>query len=444
MKPTNLREALEARSPEDTICQFGARSLEAGEALSTRLAFVEGVKRVALCLQNVCSLVECLAMLDGRVTEILLLPPAGKHVQASLLSDFGPDLAITDIHGSRDGWTHLSGLQSEDRTPDDANTTIDTRWVFATSGTTDTPKLVVQSFENLIRTVRQQKAEKAQLRWALFYDPARFAGMQVLLQAIVGGGCALMPDQVGSFADHLAYFVGQNCNAFSATPSMWRKILMTPGHERLNPSILTLGGEIADQPVLESLRLAYPQARIAHVYASTEAGTGFVVADGQAGFPTSLLDTGFCGTSVRVRDGRLMLKNPGRAARYLNADTEFSDQDGYVDTGDCVTLSGSRYLFLGRANGAINVGGNKVFPEEVEEAIMASGFSRAAKVSGKSSPVLGSIVVAEVVLGHGISAQDGGRLIKRFCSGRLEPWKVPAVLRFVDSLSLGPAGKVIR
>ena len=444
MKPTNLREALEARPPEDTVCQFGARSLGAREALSTRFAFVGRLQRVALCVEDVCALVQCLATLDSRATEILLLPATGEHAHANLLSAFEPDLALTDRPRMCEGWTRLSDLQREDQAQVDAELDIKTRWVFATSGTTDAPKLVVQSFENLTRTVRQQKEQQAPLRWALLFDPARFAGMQVLLQAIVGGGCALMPDKLKSFADQLAYFVGKNCNAFSATPSMWRKILMTPGHERLNPSILTLGGEIADQPVLESLRLAYPQARIAHVYASTEAGAGFVVADGQAGFPTSLLDTGFCGTSVRVKDGRLMLRSPGRSARYLNADAEFTDQDGFVDTGDCVTLSGSRYVFLGRANGAINVGGNKVFPEEVEEAIMASGFCRVAKVSGKSSPVLGSIVVAEVVLSDGISTQDGARLIKRFCSGRLEPWKVPAVLRFVDRLSLGPAGKVSR
>ena len=444
MKPTSLREALEARSPKDIVCQFGARSLEAGEALSTRLAFGGELKRVALSLQDVCSLVECLAMLDGRATEILLLPAAGKHVQASLLSDFGPNLAVTDIPGTWDGWTHLSDLRSEDQPSVDVDPGVETRWVFATSGTTDTPKLVVQTFDSLIRTVRQQKEEHAELRWALLYDPARFAGMQVVLQAIVGGGCALMPDELDPLAVQLAYFVRQNCNAFSATPSMWRKILMTPGHERLNPHILTLGGEIADQAVLDSLRLVFPEARIAHVYASTEAGAGFVVADGLAGFPASLLDTGFCGTSVRVEDGRLMLKNPGRAANYMHADAELTDQHGFMDTGDCVTLSGDRYVFLGRANGAINVGGNKVFPEEVEEVIMASGFSRAAKVSAKSSPVLGSIVAAEVVLNEGFSAQDGARFIKQFCRDRLDAWKVPAVLRFVDSISLGPAGKVNR
>jgi hypothetical protein len=58
----------------------------------------------------------------------------------------------------------------------------------------------------------------------------------------------------------------------------------------LKPQYVRLSGEVADQAVLDHLRAVYPQARIAHAFASTEAGVAFDVNDGLAGFPTAYID----------------------------------------------------------------------------------------------------------------------------------------------------------
>ena len=56
----------------------------------------------------------------------------------------------------------------------------------------------------------------------------------------------------------------------------------------ISPEYVRLSGEVADQAVLDNLRAAYPHARIAHAFASTEAGVAFDVNDGLAGFPAEL------------------------------------------------------------------------------------------------------------------------------------------------------------
>jgi hypothetical protein len=66
----------------------------------------------------------------------------------------------------------------------------------------------------------------------------------------------------------------------AAPPSLWAR----------DRSIRAPCREIADQAVLDSLRAFFPQAKVAHAYASTEAGVGFAVNDGREGFPSSLLD----------------------------------------------------------------------------------------------------------------------------------------------------------
>src|SRR4029079_7521996 len=75
----------------------------------------------------------------------------------------------------------------------------------------------------------------------------------------------------------------------SGTPSHWRRALMTPESRAITARYVRLSGEVADQGILSALRCFYPQARLGHAYASTEAGVGFEVTDGLEGFPSQLV-----------------------------------------------------------------------------------------------------------------------------------------------------------
>ena len=75
----------------------------------------------------------------------------------------------------------------------------------------------------------------------------------------------------------------------SGTHSHWRKALMSGGVNAMAPTYVRLSGEIADQAILDHLHRTFPASNIAHAYATTEAGVGFDVRDGKAGFPASLI-----------------------------------------------------------------------------------------------------------------------------------------------------------
>ncbi len=87
----------------------------------------------------------------------------------------------------------------------------------------------------------------------------------------------------------MAQLVESGANAVSATPSLWRQILQLPVSAGWDLKQITLGGEIADQRVLDALTSAFPGARIVHVFASTETGAAFSVKDGREGFPVTYL-----------------------------------------------------------------------------------------------------------------------------------------------------------
>jgi acyl-CoA synthetase (AMP-forming)/AMP-acid ligase II len=233
----------------------------------------------------------------------------------------------------------------------------------------------------------------------------------------------------------------------SGTPSHWRRVLMSGAAAVLTPRYVRLSGEVADQAVLDNLRAVYPHALIAHAFASTEAGVAFEVNDGLAGFPRTLVERPSGDIALKVQDHTLRVRSHRTAARYLGAAPDaLVDADGYVDTGDIVELVDGRYYFRGRIGGVINVGGLKVYPEEVESVLNADPRVRMSMVRGRRNPITGAVVVADVVLADPASpAADVVRAdLLAACRRVLAAHKVPAVLHFVPGLEFTAAGKLVR
>jgi acyl-coenzyme A synthetase/AMP-(fatty) acid ligase len=226
---------------------------------------------------------------------------------------------------------------------------------------------------------------------------------------------------------------------------------MSPLARQIAPQYVRLSGEIADQAILDNLRSFYPHAKIGHAYASTEAGVAFEVTDGLEGFPASVVEARGA-VQLKVEDGSLRIRSAGVSGGYLGKEvSSLVDDEGFVDTGDMVQLSGARYHFLGRKSGVINVGGLKVHPEEVEAAINRHPKVRLSLVRARKSPITGSIVVADVVLNCELDPADGTdrntvlrREIIQICQERLAKHKVPATIQFVQNLEVSATGKLTR
>lgn len=321
-----------------------------------------------------------------------------------------------------------------------------TQWIMATSGTTGTPKLVSHNLQTLTRSMKVNSSIGIQLRWALLYDLCRFAGLQVALQACISGSVILIPGSA-DIEESVDFLRRETCTSISATPSMWRKILSAATAQELKLRHITLGGEIADEKTLQRLKLMFPVAKITHIYASTEAGVGFSVKDGKAGFPAEYLKAvpGDNKLTLKISDqGILLIRGQDFEQTYVGQQQALTGPDGFIDTGDMVELRGNRVFFLGRANGSINVGGQKVMPEEVETVLRACPDVLDVRVYGKPSPILGAIVAAEVVARQGNDGEELKQQLKVLCQSRLEAFKRPAIIHIVDDIQLTGAGKMKR
>ena len=144
--------------------------------------------------------------------------------------------------------------------------------------------------------------------------------------------------------------------------------------------------------------------------------------------------------------GNLVIKGPGMFDGYLSPPTLRDDilQDGYFFTGDLATKN-SKGVFkvVGRKKSMINVGGNKVFPEEVEHVLMQLHEIKNCRVSGYLHPLLGECVMAEIQL-HQDSISMDSESIRKFCKQHLSSYKIPQKLKVVDELPLTNSGKIVR
>jgi acyl-coenzyme A synthetase/AMP-(fatty) acid ligase len=168
-----------------------------------------------------------------------------------------------------------------------------------------------------------------------------------------------------------------------------------------------------------------------------------------AGFPSSVLER-TQGVEMRVENDSLRIRSPRTASRYLNElHGPLKNADGFVDTTDILDLRNERYYFVGRRDGVINVGGMKVHPEEVEEVINRHPKVRMSLVRTKKSSIIGSLVVADVVLRSAPGPErDGDRQILQdillLCREELPSHKVPSTINFVSKLAVADSGKLIR
>ena len=403
--------------------------------------------RLAVVVRDPSELLEVLIGLDGSAAAMAILSPElPPSLIERLARDAGCEGVITDAP-SISAAVPLPAVAAAPATNEEPRETSSepTRWALATSGTTGTPKLVSHSLETLTRTTKLDLASGADLSWGLLYDPTRFAGMQVALQALLGGSRLVLPDPADPLAEQLALLDAEGVTHLSGTPSLWRKILMTPSTSLGSLQQVTLGGEIADQYILDALRSRFPGARLTHIFASTEAGVGFAVGDGRAGFPEAYLRDCPGGAELRLQEGHLLIRNAEVVAAYLGDRGVLADEEGWVDTGDLVRLDGGRVLFLGRADGVINVGGSKVMPELVEQCLLAHPAVAEAHVYPKANSLTGSLVAADIVLAQGNSDPAGARReIMRHAREHLEKHEAPALVKLVPSIGLSSSGKVDR
>ena len=323
------------------------------------------------------------------------------------------------------------------------NKKIETQWLIPTSGTTGKPKLVIHTLESLINSVKRFKKNEKIRKWGLLYDHCRFAGIQVILQSLFNGDTLIAPKISWSLIEKLNFLSIHNCTHLSATPTLWRKILLSEYSNKFNFNQITLGGEAADQVILSNLKKKYPYSKITHIYASTEFGVVLSISDYKEGFPKYFLDKAHNGIQLKIINHVLFLKNELMIGKYFEGEN-FANDDKWINSGDIVKIKDDRVFIIGRENGLIIVGGDKVLPNEIKKILLKCNIVSDAVVYGKSSPITGQLVAANIVLiNKNIENEKAKLIITDFSHKYLKRFEVPRFINIVKDIKINTSGKGI-
>jgi acyl-coenzyme A synthetase/AMP-(fatty) acid ligase len=425
------------RTISDPLHRVGLADLERSTNVAMPLESLRG-KSVLLLTESQLPTVLALLALDGIARRLILgLTDLKEAHLPQVLDDGGVDFVLRDD-------ALAPTLKSDPAAPHMRD--VDTEWILFTSGTTGAPKMVSHTLASLIGPLDDSVAPNAGPVWSTFYDIRRYGGLQILLRSLLGGGSMVLSSTSESVGDFLTRAGERRITHISGTPSHWRRALMSEAAGRIAPKYVRLSGEISDQAILDNLKAAFPQSEVAHAFASTEAGVGFDVRDGLAGFPADYIGMIGAKAELKVEGGTLRIRSARTASGYLgSAAARFGDGTGFIDTGDMVELRGDRYHFLGRREGVVNVGGQKVYPEEVEAVLNCHPAVQISRVWARKNPITGAVVAADVVLRE--TRADFARVkesLLRSCRAALSAHKVPVTLRAVTSLGVASSGKLSR
>jgi acyl-CoA synthetase (AMP-forming)/AMP-acid ligase II len=328
-----------------------------------------------------------------------------------------------------------------------------------TSGTTGTPKGILLREEQLAHVAssvadwhRLSRDDRGYCPLPLFHVNAEVVGVLATLRA----GAHLVVDRKFSRRGFWDLISAERITWINAVPAIISILAMDPP-ARPPARLRFVRSASAPLPLaaLERFERAVG-VPVIETYGMTEAAS-MITANpidgprkpGSAGRPA--------GTQVRVRlpggrpatageMGRVQIRGAGVIAAYASGGRPgVIDDEGWLDTGDLGYLDADGYLFLaGRSDDVINRGGEKIYPREIEEILLAQPGVRSAAVVGRTDEVLGMRPVAYVVPEHGAPAGEIEQVLRAACARHLPRHKRPDEFWLVDEMPLGPTGKISR
>jgi oxalate---CoA ligase len=332
-----------------------------------------------------------------------------------------------------------------------------------TSGTTGTPKGIALREDQLGHVAacvaghhRLTQADRGYCCLPLFHVNAEVVG---LLATLAAGACLVL-DRKFSRRRFWALIEERRITWINAVPAIITVLAMNPPAGRSAGRVRFVRSASAPLPpfALGRFEEAFG-VPVVETYGMTEAAS-MITANpldgprkaGSVGLPVA--------TEVRVAHlaagrylscraltvGRVQIRGPGVISEYAEGATAGAiDPEGWLDTGDLGHLDQDGYLFLaGRSDDVINRGGEKIYPREIEDFLLAQPGVRSAAVVAAHDEVLGERPVAYVVPARSCRPGELEDVLREACETALPRAKRPSGFRLVQELPLGPTGKVSR
>lgn len=357
---------------------------------------------------------------DAIVVPLAAALPAAKHAEFLDIAQVESVVRV-DEWGTRSclhtGWTASHPLYDMLRSDNAAGL------VLFSSGTSGRCKASVLDFDRVLDRYRIPGRPR---RTLAFLSLDHIGGINTLLHTLSNGGAVVTVGERSPDAVFAA--IGRHrVQVLPTTPTFLNMVLISGAHQRhetADLALITYGTEPMPARTLQRLTEELPHVRFKQTYGLSELG---IVPTKSKEDNSLWFRLGGSGFDHKIVDGILWVRSDMAMLGYLNAPSDF-DADGYFNTQDAVAVDGDYVRVLGRRSEIINVGGEKVYPSEIESVLLQVPNIADATVSGRPNPVTGMVVTATVRLVCHEDSDEVSRRVRRYCAARLEAFKVPVTI----------------
>jgi|LakMenEpi03Aug12_release.lakeMendotaPanAssembly.Ray.scaffolds.fasta_scaffold122855_2 acyl-coenzyme A synthetase/AMP-(fatty) acid ligase len=303
--------------------------------------------------------------------------------------------------------------------------------ILFSSGSTGIPKAILYDSHTLLEKF---KPIRKPINAVLFLMMDHFGGLNTVFSVTSCGGEAIVLEDRS--VDTVCEAIQRHkVKVLPVTPSFIRMFILSGAVSRFDLSSLnkiTFGTEPMTKSTLEQLRKYFPNVQLQQTYGLSEVG---VLSSKSKPDGSLWMKIGGDGFDWKVKLGTLWIRSNFRMRGYLNAEAEF-DSEGYFNTQDEVILDGDYIQVLGRVSDVINVGGEKVYPIEIENFLESIENIVDARVYGEPNSLLGQVISVDLVIEHPEDLSDLRNRIRGICKVSLGRSKVPSKIRIVDSIAV--------
>ena len=299
--------------------------------------------------------------------------------------------------------------------------------ILFSSGSSGVPKACLLDLDLLLDTAKAKRRGYVTLAFLLF---DHIGGVNTIISVLGQGGTIV------TIKDRSAPFVATAIEKYGVellptSPTFLKMLLISGLDEKFDLSsleLITYGTEVMPLATLEAIAAKLPSVKLKQTYGLTEIG----IVPTKSKSPGSLwMEIGGPNVEYKVIDSILWLRAPTAMAGYLNAESPF-DKDGWLNTGDSVEVDGPYLRILGRDSEMINIGGEKVHPNEVETVLLRAENINDVTVVSRPNAVMGTALTATVCINEPEDPKELKRRLRKFCLERLERHKVPVLFKISE------------
>ncbi|WP_457598114.1 class I adenylate-forming enzyme family protein [Hydrogenimonas sp.] len=314
--------------------------------------------------------------------------------------------------------------------------------ILFSSGSTGEPKAMLHDLDRLMESYEGKNPKR--LTTLLFLTFDHIGGIDTMLRTLAIGGTLAIPAsrQPESVCETIETF---RVNVLPVSPTFINLLLLSGLDTRYDLGsleIIAFGAEPMPEPLLRRIKERFPNVRLQQKFGTSETSAVRIKSEADGSLFFRIDDPN---VEYRIVDGELWLKSGTQVLGYLNAPMESFTQEGWFKTGDLVQQTPEGLIkIVGRSKEIINVGGEKVFPSEVEAVLLEMPEIADVMVYGEENAITGQGVTADIVPDGDFDKREMKKRVRRFCKGRLDGYKIPSRVNVVDKTNFTERFKKIR